>query len=77
MDIHAIIKGAIAGFLAAASVDLHGFMSADSESKFDWSLALERYAIGTVLGAIAGAGLDTTQLKAAIGATRSLMLPLL
>lgn len=55
-----IVKGAIAGLVAAATVDLHAFMTWKSVSDvktYNWSTAALRWFQGIVTGAITGAGL--------------------
>lgn len=55
-----IVRGAIAGILSAAVVDLHAFRSFKQWGDFttyDWSVASFRWFSGAVTGAIAGLGL--------------------
>lgn len=55
-----IVKGAVAGWAAAAVVDLHAFRTWKSSSDFtsyDWGTALLRWGQGLVSGALTAAGL--------------------
>ena len=57
-----ILAGAVTGFSASLAIDLHAFeASPDLLKKFDWKLAFTRYAMGAVMGALAGAGFGAVQ----------------
>lgn len=60
MDIKKIIAGAVAGFVAAALVDLDAWSKwneSDGKYPFDFRVALKRWIYGAVSGAMAGFGL--------------------
>jgi hypothetical protein len=55
-----ILRGAVAGLVASASVDLHAwykFASFDDIVRYDWKIALTRWGIGIVTGILAALGL--------------------
>ena len=57
---HPIVKGALSGALAAASVDLAAFRAwknVHDALTYQWSTAAFRWFQGAVLGALASAGL--------------------
>lgn len=57
----AAIHGALTGWVGAAAVDLHAFMtwtSVNDVKQWNWRLALLRWAQGLIGGAISGAGLS-------------------
>jgi len=64
MDISVILhsaafKGALAGLISAAGVDLHAFSgmkSADEFLRYSWTLAAFRWVQGAALGALTGLG---------------------
>jgi hypothetical protein len=52
-----IVQGAVAGFLAAAAVDLHAFQtwkSLDEAHTYNWKLAIGRWIMGAATGAATG-----------------------
>lgn len=54
------IHGALTGWVGAAAVDFHAFLSwksIDDAKQWNWRLALLRWTQGLVGGAISGAGL--------------------
>lgn len=56
----AISIGAATGFVTAAAVDFAAFRSWKSWNEFvsfDWRIAMFRWLVGIVTGAVAGAGL--------------------
>lgn len=60
MDIQLILKGAIAGLIAAAAVDIQAFRSwksFDEARNYSWPLAAWRWAQGAILGAMMVAGI--------------------
>lgn len=54
-----ILRGALSGLVAAATVDIHAFLTwkdpTDAKA-YNWRLAVLRWAQGTVTGALTGAG---------------------
>lgn len=57
---HPVVKGAIAGALAAAAVDRQAFAawkSFQDVREYDWGLALFRWGQGAVIGATSALGL--------------------
>ncbi len=55
-----IVKGAISGTLAAASVDINAFRqwkSFDDAAAYDWKKAAFRWVQGAIVGALSAAGL--------------------
>lgn len=57
---HPAVKGALAGILAAAAVDLQAFRawkSFDDVVTYQWKTAGWRWVQGAILGALAGIGL--------------------
>lgn len=50
-----ILKGAIAGAVSAAVVDINAW--AKSSTPFDWKLAIKRWVAGAMTGATAAAGM--------------------
>ncbi len=55
-----IVKGAISGTLAAASVDINAFRqwkSFDDAAAYDWKKAIFRWVQGAIVGALSAAGL--------------------
>ena len=53
------VKGAVAGLLSAAVVDLHAFLTWKSVSdvkSYSWSTALLRWGQGVIVGGLTGAG---------------------
>lgn len=60
-----LLAGAISGIVSAASVDIHAFRSSPnpigSIKTFNWKLALTRWALGGVTGALGAAGLVQVQ----------------
>jgi hypothetical protein len=55
-----IVRGALSGFIAAASVDIHSFLNSPTwrVDGFNWNLATKRWFTGLITGAITGAGFD-------------------
>ena len=54
-----ILRGALSGLVAAATVDVHAFLSwknPDDIRQYNWSLAALRWGQGLVSGALMGAG---------------------
>ena len=54
-----IVRGALSGLVAAATVDLHAFLgwkSVQEAATYNWSTAIFRWAQGAVTGALAAAG---------------------
>ena len=54
-----IVRGALAGLLAAAAVDFAAFRvwkSFQDARSYHWSLALWRWVQGAVIGAVSGGG---------------------
>lgn len=52
-------KGALSGFLSAAAVDFHALLKFNGWKDvkgYDWSVASWRWVVGTVTGALSGAG---------------------
>lgn len=52
--------GALSGWLAAAAVDYHAFLTwkrLQDALAYDWGTAITRWVQGAVAGAVAGAGL--------------------
>lgn len=52
-------KGAVSGFVSAAAVDFHALLKFNGWKDFqgyNWSVATWRWAVGTVTGALGGAG---------------------
>jgi len=54
-EIKKVIVGAMSGFVSAVLVDLDKWKKSELD-KFDWNLAIKRYFMGAVTGAIAAAG---------------------
>jgi len=56
----ALVRGAISGIVAAATVDLHAFLtwkSVNDVKGYNWSTAAFRWAQGAVTGALTAAGM--------------------
>lgn len=57
---HPLVRGAVAGFVAAAIVDVHAFLrwrSLVDAAAWDWKTALLRWAQGAVSGFLTALGL--------------------
>lgn len=57
-----VIIGAITGFLSSALTDLDAFKKAKDVNilaRYNWTLALQRWVMGAVSGAMLGLGLES------------------
>lgn len=57
--VHPVVRGAVAGAVAAAAIDVAAFRSFKTFTEFqayDWRIAAVRWAQGAVVGALAALG---------------------
>lgn len=58
---HPVVKGALAGALGAAAVDIAAFRSWKSHEEalaYNWGIAIWRWFQGAALGALSAAGIE-------------------
>ena len=52
-----VIAGAVSGFVSALLVDINAWKSS-GENAFDWRLAVKRWVLGSVSGALGALGIQ-------------------
>ena len=57
IDYEKIITGAVAGLLAAVTVDVNAWKSYPDDKPYNWAVAFKRWIAGAVTGAVAALGL--------------------
>lgn len=57
IDYKKLIAGAVAGLLAAVTVDVNAWKSYPDDKPYNWGVAFKRWIAGAVTGALAALGL--------------------